>query len=362
MKSFLLLLTAISFAIGSFAQQVEKVLNFDYTFISSVTSNQNDIYAAGLYSPPGSAKLADGYIVKLNKNLDTIWQRTYGATLIDKINDIIFYDGKIYAVGVSWRPKYEHRKSQAWLLVLDTDGNLIYQKLYGDDGQDQANAIIPTDDGNLLITGQYGNKGDENVWLLKISPDGTVIWDKKFGKITDFETGLNICPVQDGYLVLAKTIIRGKNNSDAWLLKVDKQGNLLWDRIFPVYENNYFHSCIKNDQGCLLVGNTAVKNRTKKADLWLMQITDKGTKMYDKTIGTNFYEWSYKALKKDDKIYIFGTFTDQFSGQVWTTDLDGNLLSEKTLDVPAIYSAAPYGDGFVIGGSKKFKGYVAIIK
>ncbi len=337
MKSFISFLMAILLVYGSFAQQVEKVLNFDYTFISSVITNQNDIYAAGLYSPPGSVKLADGYIVKLDKNLDTIWQRTYGAALIDKINDIIFYDGKIYAVGVSWRPKYEHRKSQAWLLVLDTDGN-------------------------LLITGQYGKNGDQNLWLLKIKPDGTIIWDKKFGKLTDFETGINICPVQDGYLVLAKTIIRGKNNSDAWLLKVDKQGNMLWDRIFPVYENNYFHSCIKNDQGCLLIGNTAVKNRTKKADLWLMQITGKGTKMYDKTIGTNFYEWSYKALKKDGKIYIFGAFSDQDNGQVWTTDLDGNLLSEKTLDVPAIYSAAPYDGGFVIGGSKKFKGYVAIIK
>ena len=362
MKSLLSLIITILLISSSFAQQIEKVFNFDYSLITSVAADKNNIYAAGAYNPPGSFRLSDGYIVKMDENLDTLWQRTFGASLIDKINDIILFDGKIYAVGISWRPEYEHRKSQAWLLVLDTAGNLIYQKLYGDKDQDAANAIIPTDDGNLLITGEYGQGGDQNVWLLKIKPDGTIIWDKKFGKLTDYETGVNICPVKDGYLILAKTIIKGRNNSDAWILKVNKQGDMIWDRTFPIYENNYFHSCIKNDMGCLLIGNTAVKNKTKKADLWLMQISDKGASTNDKTIGTYMYEWSYKALQKDDKIYIFGTFSNQLKGEIWTIDMYGNLLSQKTLDLPTIYGAAKFDDGFVIGGGHKNKGYVAIIK
>ena len=363
MKKLFLLIAFFSIFLNlTYSQNIKKSIQIPYSQLRAVAVDANDIYAVGGYNSPGSFNLNQGYIVKLNQNLDTLWKRQFGSTLIDQLRDVVFFDGKVYAVGISWRPKTENRKSDAWLLILNPDGSLYKQKLYGGEGQDFANKIVPTPDGNLMLVGAYGNQGDENVWIVKINPEGEILWDRKFGTLTNYEEGVNICPVSDGYIVLSKVIIKGRDNSDAWIFKIDKTGKLLWDRTFIIKENNYFHSCFRNAKGWLLVGNTAKNNKATKADIWLMQISSNGTKMNDKTLGTYMYEWSRKALRDKNSIYIFGTFSSKNRAKIWQIDKNGNLLNQKTYNLPGIYGAAQLNNNFVIVGGDKGNGYVAIVR
>ncbi len=363
MKKIFLLIGLLTFVLDlTYSQTIENSLQIPYSNLKAVVVNGNDIYAVGDYKGPGGFKLKQGFVIKLNQKLDTLWQRQFGSTLIDQLNDVIFFNGKIYAVGISWRPKTENRKSDAWLLILNPDGSLYKEKLYGGVDQDFANKIVPSSDGNLMIVGAYGTAGDENVWIIKIDPDGNIIWDKKFGTLSNFEEGLNVCPVKDGYIILAKTIIKGHNNSDALIIKIDKTGKLVWDRTFVITEDNYFHTCVKNSKGWLLIGNTAKNNKATKADIWLMQISQNGTKMSDKTLGSYMYDWSRKALEYKEFVYIFGTFSKKNKAKIWQIYKNGNYKGQKTYNLPGIYGADVMNNSFVVVGGDNSNGYVAIVK
>ncbi len=363
MKKIILVFGVILFNISLlFPQQVIKTVSIDDCNLNAVATDGNNFYAAGAYAPKGSVKLSDGVIVKLDKDLNIVWQKTFGHNLVDELNDILVYNGKIYAVGISWRPKKEHRLSDAWLLILNEDGTLVSEKLFGAEFQDAAMSISLSGDGNLMITGYTFNNSNQNVWLLKVDPDGNLIWENSIGKVGSYESGLAVCPAQNGYLILAKSVLKGTDNSDPWIVKVDANANILWDRGFKLYEDNFFNSCIPEDDGWLLIGNTSEHIKSKRNDIYLMKLSTDGTKIEDKSIGTYMREWASTAIKSGNYIYIFGSFSKSDKAAIWVTDLSGNLLRQTTLNLKGITDAAHIENNkFVITGGQKRDGYVAVI-
>lgn len=77
-----------------------------------------------------------------------------------------------------------------WLLKLDLDGKLIWEKNYGGDRIDILYSIDKYDDGYLLSGVSRSNifkdktersRGLYDIWLVKINESGSIIWDKTIG-------------------------------------------------------------------------------------------------------------------------------------------------------------------------------------
>ena len=64
-------------------------------------------------------------------------------------------------------------KSDVYLIKIDKDGNKVWQKTFGGSKDDYANAITPTKDGGFIVAGytEYrssdGNLLIDNVCLIK---------------------------------------------------------------------------------------------------------------------------------------------------------------------------------------------------
>jgi len=63
-----------------------------------------------------------------------------------------------------------------WIIRLNQDGDVIWQKTYGGDYSEHGNSVIETGDGDYVVSGVTMSFGQEDgdIWVLKIRPDGTI--------------------------------------------------------------------------------------------------------------------------------------------------------------------------------------------
>ena len=79
--------------------------------------------------------------------------------------------------------------SDAWLVRLSPDGNIIWEKSYGGSGGEDIRGIIATDDGGCIITGGSSSwdgdfppvNGQVDVYVAKIDVDGNIVWANTYG-------------------------------------------------------------------------------------------------------------------------------------------------------------------------------------
>ncbi len=120
-------------------------------------------------------------------------------------------------------------------------------KCYGSTGLDYFFSIALTPDGGYLAGGitlgndgdVLGNHGSGDYWVVKINNVGTILWQKCYGGTAGEELEY-IFPVSDGY-ILAGSVGSSDGDvtgfhpgifSDAWLVKIDLTGTLIWQKCY----------------------------------------------------------------------------------------------------------------------------------
>ncbi|MCD6220092.1 PQQ-binding-like beta-propeller repeat protein, partial [Candidatus Calescamantes bacterium] len=141
----------------------------------------NIIIAGDTYSY--GAGLSDIYVIKIDKDGNKIWEKTFGGRGIDLVNALqTLPDGNIIIAGVS--ESYGAGYSDIYVIKIDKDGNKIWEKTFGESKDDEANALQVLPDGNIIIAGvteSYG-AGGQDFYVIKIDKDGNKIWEKTFGE------------------------------------------------------------------------------------------------------------------------------------------------------------------------------------
>lgn len=117
--------------------------------------------------------------------------------------------------------------------------SIQWRKTYGGTQDDMAKSIIQTSDGDFVLAGQtksYG-AGGFDMYLLKVDSDGNLLWNATYGGSQD--DGAN-CVVQtaDGGFILAGYTLSGVSSQSTWLVKTDAQGQMEWNSTYPGLEAN----------------------------------------------------------------------------------------------------------------------------
>jgi hypothetical protein len=135
------------------------------------------------------------------------WQRCYGGSEIEIIHRIIELDDG-YILGCSgysddgdmensgYHLGFFHsgdRTPDIWIIKIDFDGNIIWQKCYGGTQSEIINDIYPLNNGNILVFASTQSfDGDVNgnhsideyyydIWMFEINSVGNLLWQKCFG-------------------------------------------------------------------------------------------------------------------------------------------------------------------------------------
>ncbi|MEP7372056.1 MAG: BACON domain-containing protein [Chitinophagaceae bacterium] len=328
----------------------------------------------------------------------TASHRVYGGTETDEFNKAIpATDGGYIAVGTTKSTggdiSKNHGIRDVWVVKTNADGTKLWEKTYGGAGDDFGYSIVSSPDGGYLIAGTTGstdgdvtgNHGQFDVWLIKIDGNGTIAWQKTYGGSRLEDAWSLIATTDGGYLVAAVANssdgdVSGYHNpsspstiylSDTWLLKVDANGVIVWQKCYGSTDEELGIAVTESPDGYAVIGHTDAKQANGDIttayggyDVWLFKVNKAGVMQWQKSLGGTKNDVGRIIENTNDGGYIIGTNTVSpelgyrvGASDAWIVKLDGtgNKIWEKTLggkyyDDPIAIIATVAGD-YIVGGS-----------
>ena len=155
------------------------------------------------------------------------WDKTFGGSDRDVALSIIQTEDGGYAISGYTRSKGKG-KADAWVIKLNNKGNMVWNKTFGGYDNDIARSIIQIEDGDYVIVGETQSKGagEWDAWIIKLDEQGNIEWDKTIGG-SSWDSILSIIQTEDGdYVIAGWTMSKGAGEADAWVIKLDEKGNI----------------------------------------------------------------------------------------------------------------------------------------
>jgi len=285
-----------------------------------------------------------------------------------------------------------------WLLKLDADGNLEWNKTYGGSKDDRGQSLVQTSDGGYAITGYAmsddgdgsNNEGFHDNWILKLDAAGAIEWEKSFG-FSGHDHSYDILQTDDngfffvGFLDITSARADGnteKGNTsltahgvgEFWGTKIDPKGDLQWRGYFGGTNNDRAHAVVQaDDGGFVLSGFTEsddydVSDTRGSYDFWVVKVDRNGNLLWERSFGGTGIEISQDIAKTDDGGYVvaghtFSSNTDisknNGESDMWLvkTDSTGNLVWEKSYGGTGFEAAQAVSfskdGGFIIVGNSR---------
>ena len=230
------------------------------------------------YNASFGAGLKDVNAIKFDSNGNVLWAKTYG-TIWEDFNsaNIIASDGDyVFAGALDISGGYDIRPT---LTKSDTAGNILWSKYYSGFNDDWLRDLIEAPDGGYFIVGEtrsYGLGGSEDIYLIKTTINGDVEWAKAYGGISN-ESGRSIELTSDNKIIIAGfTSSFGFGGYDAFLMKLNLDGTLVWFHTYGGYTDDYANSVKEtNDLGYALTGRRST-NTFGSDDVYLIKTDQDG--------------------------------------------------------------------------------------
>lgn len=287
------------------------------------------------YAVAGKTKsIASGekaWVIKLNTRGNKVWDNTFAKRTDDEIFSIIQTKDGGYAV-CGYTGAKDWGEVDCWVIKLDKTVNTVWDKIFGGIGWDETNTILQTEDGGYVVFGfvQSKNEGREDGWIAKLDENGEIVWDKAFGGSQNDEVFSGIKTADGGYAVCGYTESKGAGGYDAWIVKFDENGEMIWDKAFGGIEAEVANSIIQTrDGGYALAGYTWSKG-VGREDAWMIKLDENGEVIWDKTFGGSNEDVARCIIQAEDGGYVLAGYTESKGAgryDVWVIKLDekGNL-------------------------------------
>lgn len=287
----------------------------------------------------------DAWVVKMDASQGTkIWDRTYGGYGFDSFTSVLvlsdggfLFGGSSNSSNSGEKSGYERGGYDYWILKTDASGIKVWDQTYGGTEEDRLNSMIKMPDGSFILGGasrseKTGEKsensnGDIDYWIIKIDPLGNKIWDKTLGgggAGTPSSLLTKLLLIKDGnflaggYSYSSSSQVKSESsrgNQDYWVLKMDAQGNRLWDKTLGAYDSEYLYDMAEGNEGEYLLGGSSYstknfeksEDRRSLSDYWILKLSEN--------------------IPLTLKAYLINADTDQVIREI----KDGDQIQEETL-------------------------------
>lgn len=292
-------------------------------------------------------------VIKLDGTGSSVWQKLICGNASDTPTDIID-TGDGLLIGISSMSasgsgnktselftNQEFPFSDYWLVKLDYDGNIVWQKTYGSYESDWPLSLSLANNGNILVTGYSAflsggfnqnvtgnktavNKGGTDTWVLLLDENGDEIWQKTIGVATGNQSYIStrnglVLP-NGNFLICSGVSYQGASGdktainfggSDAWLVCLDQNGNQLWDKVYGGDGGETYGQIIVSDNNvfCIFQSSSGISgNRTSATkgltDILVYKLDFDGNVISQNNFGDAGMTDIYSAYLHEDKIIL----------------------------------------------------------
>lgn len=245
----------------------------------------------------------DLLILKLDSLGEVIWTKTRGGSNVDSGMEIIATSDNHLAI-IGYTNSFGNGGYDVYFLKMDFNGSVVQSRTYGGADWDLGYSIAETTDGGFVLTGETysSSAGSNDAFVLKIDALGDTVWSKTYGGIGN-EIGWSIKEAANGDLLLAgETSTSSAGGQDAWLIRMDSNGTVIWEQTFGGTDNDLGADLIELDNGNLMfVWNTIVPGN----DYW-STVQSKidpltGNSMLDRWFTNPYNYFSHKIIAVQGK-------------------------------------------------------------
>ncbi len=249
----------------------------------------------------------DVYVVQTDEKGEPLWEQNFGGRYCDYAWSVQqTKDGGFILAGGT--ESFGAGVYDVYLIRLDASGKKLWEKTYGGKGSDCGYAVLEMDDGGYLVTGNsesFGN-GNTGVYLLRTDGSGRMIWQKTYGGGSSNYYSWSLAASGDGGFVIAgeKEITGGQGGILVpLLLKVDSNGNLLWEKTYGGQSAGSAYAVRKTkDGGYILAGKK--ESAGGGYDTWVVKTDKNGDPVWEKTIAGTGCNSGYSILPSKDSGYV----------------------------------------------------------
>ena len=345
---------------GDEAEVIQQTTDGGYILGGYTSSNDGDVF--------GNNGSLDFWMIKLNANGVVQWKKTYGGSLDESIYGMQqTLDGGYVAVGYTRSTNGDvsghNGYFDAWVLKLNANGSIQWQKALGGSGWEDAWDVQQTTDGGYIVVGQSSstdgdvtiNHGYADYWIVKLSSTGTIEWQRSHGGNYDDIAYAVKQTLDGGYIVAGASastdgdVTGNHGNTDYWVVKLNFDGKIEWEKSLGgsyLDRPNDIH--LTHDGGYIVFGmaysmDGDVTGNHGAFDFWVVKLSKTGDLEWQKALGGSTEEFARTMNLTNDNGYILTGLAGSTNGDVIGNDGGGDLWVVKLSEMGELEWQKTYG-------------------
>jgi hypothetical protein len=295
---------------------------------------------------------------------EIVWQKCYGSPELDRSFGIVTKgDGLLIAIhlrdSIPGITNY-YDMGCIWIVNTDSIGNIIWEKCFGGSKGDVPQKLIKKSEDEFFIFGytystdgdvQSGNHGYSDIWVVKINDQGDILWEKTYGCIGIDDPKDMILTPDGGFVMIDRIGIGGGDvtnfygSGDCWMAKCDSLGNIEWEKTLG---NDGLDNCVSliiNSAGHIMMigaaqwhgGLVECYPDGSWGDVWIVELDMQGNILAQYCYGGSHYDLGYMIIELyDGYAFVAVTYSNDgdvsglhgppdFRGDIWVVRLDAQM-------------------------------------
>jgi hypothetical protein len=298
------------------------------------------------------------FIMRTDELGNQLWNQTFTGPLEDEwvTNVIRTKEGGVAVAG--YTNSYGEGDQDMWVVKTDDKGNVEWEKVVGGEEDDLTTDLLQTKDGGMILSGNTKSISSsiQKMWLGKLDENGELLWQRTYGEERN-ETIQRMIQTADGGLMIGGTTTSNTTGrKEMCLLKLDDQGTTIWRKTYICGNESQITDIIQTaDNGFIFSGITSLNNQLSEyADIFgcLTKINSKGKIEWQHALNqfpNGYYNQTGSAIhalgEYQEEIIVFGeqlvdtqgwcgySECEQHPTFLMKIDLEGKLIQNSETEI-----------------------------
>ncbi len=263
--------------------------------------------------------LADAYFLLLDSAGDLIWEQDFGGTGVDAMESLTFLQDSVVAVGMS-ASSNGTMQGLPWAMRVRHDGQPIWSVVVSDQDSGRFRDVVRAR-GGVVAVGEVEVSEDfeatdsavTHVLVAKFSENGKLLWQKQHLVGVYPEANAVVATSDGGFVIAGSTQKNIGSSRDGFLLKLTNLGAISWLKLYGGLSHDLFNDVVRLPGNELLA--VGASSGPAFNNIWVRAVTGKGVSLLDSSFSTQgepVYGRSLTRLQNGTIAFVGGHLLGRF--------------------------------------------------